>query len=135
VQNDEKASSYCSVAMTEAFEMFRRPFFMLSFVELFDGCRSVQYLNKLLTRFIEISTDTFDRMNPKYARLQLEEEGEVLQDKYVDPLFLQEHDVRYEHMLQVLQHKLAESNTNDKQKITIHEMLGRVKVLNTLLHT
>jgi hypothetical protein len=132
VQNYEKGSYYCSEAMTEAMEMVQRTFFMMTFVDLFDGCHSVQYLNGLLTRFVHISTDTYNQMNPQYALLQLGEEEEE-QEKYVDPLFLQEHDVSHTHILQVLRHKLAES-TSDEEKKMIGEMLKRLADLNALLH-
>jgi hypothetical protein len=133
VQNYEKTSSSCSTATMEGMAMVQRTFFMLSFVRLFDGCSSVQCLNDRLTRFIENSQDTYNKMNPQYAPLQLGEEEEEKEDKYVDPLFLQEHDVSHTHILQVLQHKLAES-TNHEEETMIREMLDKIADLNALLH-
>jgi hypothetical protein len=138
VQNYEKGSYYCSEAMTEAMEMVQRTFFMMTFVDLFDGCHSVQCLNGLLTRFVHISSDTYNQMNPQYALLQLgeeeeEEEEEEEQEKYIDPLFLQEHDVSHTHILQVLRHKLAESTSGEEKKM-IGEMLKRLADLNALLY-
>jgi hypothetical protein len=138
VKQYEKLSS--SETMTEAFEMFRCTFFMFSFIQLFDGCSSVQILNKLLTKFIEISTDTYKKMNPIYAQWEYGREGEeprlevLPQDIYVDALFLQEHDARHMHIVQVLQCKMSASTTLNKHKTLIHEMLKRVEVLNAMLH-
>ncbi len=140
VKNDNNLSPSCSETMTETFEMFRCTFFMFSFIQLYDGCHSVQYLNKLLAKFIEISMETYNEMNPRLSQLKKGEDGEYQwqeepQEKYVDSLFLQEHDARHMHIVQILQNKLSASTTNEKQKTMIHEMLGRVEELTTMLHT
>jgi hypothetical protein len=127
--------------MCEAFEMVRQTFFMLNFMSLFDDV--VQHNERLcgfVDRFIQISTKTYDVMNPRFSQLKKGEDGEYQwqeepQEKYVDSLFLQEHDARYMHIVQILQNKLSESTTNEKQKTMIREVLGRVEDLNTMLHT
>jgi hypothetical protein len=88
---------------------------MLSFVRWFDKSHPVHYLDKLITKFIEISTDTFGKMH---------------RERYINSSFLQDHCVNHTH---ILQHKLEES-TNHEEKTMIGEMLKKVADLNVLLH-
>jgi hypothetical protein len=143
VKNDENLSPYYSDTMFETFYMFRQTFFMLNFMSLCDEPSSIKRLCKLVNRFIEISTETYNDMNPRLSQLKKVENGEdgeyqwqeVPQEKYVNSLFLQEHEARYIHIVQILQNKLAESTTNEEQKTMIREVLGRLEELNTMLHT
>lgn len=139
VNNDENLSRYDSDTMFEVFEMFRQTFFMFNFMSLCDERSSVKRLCRLVDRFIEISTETYNDMNPRLSQLKKVEDGEYQwqeepQEKYVNSLFLQEHDARHMHIVQILQNKLSASTTNEKQKTLISEVLGRVEVLNTFLH-
>jgi phage regulator Rha-like protein len=144
VNNDENLSPYDSDTMCEAFEMVRQTFFMLNFMSLFDDVvQHNERLCRFVDRFIEISTKTYDDMNPRFSQLKKGEDGEdgeyqwqeEPQEKYEDSLFLKENDARYIHIVQILQNKLSESTTNEKQKTMIREVLGRVEDLNTMLHT
>jgi hypothetical protein len=139
VKNDNNLSPSCSDTMFEVFEMFRQTFFMFNFMSLCDERSSVKRLCGLVDRFIEISTETYNDMNPRLSQLKKGEDGEYQwqeepQEKYVNSLFLQEHDARHMHIVQILQNKLSASATNEEQKTMISEVLGRVEVLNTLLH-
>jgi len=146
VNNDENLSRYDSDTMFEAFEMVRQTYFMLKFMSLCDEHNSVERLCGLVDRFIKISTETYNDMNPRLSQLKKVENGEdgedgeyqwqeVPQEKYVNSLFLQEHEARYIHIVQILQNKLSESTTNEEQKTMISEVLGRLEELNTMLHT
>jgi hypothetical protein len=113
---------------------------MLNFMSLCDERSSVKRLCGLVDRFIEISTETYNDMNPRLSQLKKGEDGEYQwqeepQEKYVNSLFLQEHEARYIHIVQILQDKLAASTTNEEQKTKIREVLGRLEELNTMLHT